>query len=121
MDGQIRRMSGWVNGWMDGWVDRGWMSGWMDKELDEEIPGWGEHTVQPKTTMRRHQPVGLSLGSSYIEATEITRLLTKPVPGHTHVPEMGATGCLLLPCSHDSPTGDDSANDRVGCLQLHSS
>ena len=54
----------------------------------------GLTTVQPKASMRKHQPVGLSLGGSYIKATEITRLLTKMVSGHTHVPEMEAMCCL---------------------------
>lgn len=54
----------------------------------------GLTTVQPKASMRKHQPVGLSLGSSYIKATELTRLRTKMVSGHTHVPEMEAMCCL---------------------------
>ena len=30
VDGQDRRMAGWVDGWMmDGWTD-GWVGGWMD-------------------------------------------------------------------------------------------
>lgn len=59
------------------------------------MDGWMAHNCPTQGFHENgHQPVGLSLGSCYIKATETTRLFTKIVSGHADVPEKDAMGCL---------------------------